>query len=265
MVYLYTKEISDRMKRIFQIGTLIAAAELMMTSCDSVSEPDRFIPAEINPQRSLLVEEFTGQNCTNCPDGHKAIKDITESLGDSVVAVCIHASGLAFDAPRGYKTATGEEYYKNAGSPTLPTAVINLQTAPLQVSAWGAQINRLIMTPTPFTVKAATEISADNMDISVAFSSGEDYEGKLMVWVCENNLVGIQLDHGTWVRDYDHNHVFRAAATPDIWGDDVNMKSHVAQNKSYTVPIDPSWNKDNLYVVAFLYNGDGVAQVTQTH
>lgn len=244
-------------------GVLTAAA--IMTSCDKVSEPDRFIPAQIVPQRAILLEEYTGQRCTNCPDGHAAIKDITASLGDSVVAVGIHASDLGINPPLGLKTATGEEYYKAAGSPAMPTAVVNLQTGPLQVSDWGASINRLIINPTPFTVSAESTVSGDNLEIEVAFSSGEDYEGKLMVWICENDIVREQLDHGVTIRDYVHNHVFRAAVTEDIWGDQVSLKSHEPQNKKFTYPIDRYWVKENLYVVAFLYNEGGVAQVTQTH
>lgn len=248
--------------------TLIAGAigvAALITSCDNVSEPDRFIPAEIVAQRAILIEEFTGQRCTNCPDGHVAIKEITSALGDSVVAVGIHASNLGINFPNGLKTTTGEEYYKAVGSPALPTAVINMQTSPLQVAEWGAAIDRLIMTPTPFTVKADTKIDGDNFNISVALCSGQDYSGRLMVWVCENDIVKLQIDHGVTITDYVHNHVFRAAATSDIWGKAVSLKAHEAQYLDFSCPIDSRWNKDEIYAVAFLYNNAGVAQVTSTH
>ena len=255
------------MKRITSIlcGGLFAAA--ILTSCDSVDEADRFVPAKIEPQRAILIEEFTGQNCTNCPDGHKAIQDLTSALGDSVVAVGIHASGLAVPAPLGFKTDTGEEYYKSVGSPALPTAVINMQTSPLQVSDWSSQVDRLIVNQTPFTVKAEAALDGDMYNIKVAFSSGNDYEGKLMVWICENDIVRRQLDHGTYINDYVHNHVFRAAVTEDIWGQPVSLKKDEPQYLDFTYKIKASdfWNTDNIYVVAFLYNDGGVAQVTSTH
>lgn len=252
------------MKNLFPALTLALIGGVAMTSCDKVSEPDRFIPAEIVPQRAILVEEYTGQRCTNCPKGHKAIQEITAQLGDSVVSVGIHASDLAINPPLGLKTTIGEEYYKAAGSPPMPTAVINLQTAPLQVAEWGSSIDRLIMTPTPFTVRAESAVDGDNLDIKVAISSGEDYKGKLMVWICENNIVREQLDGETRIMDYVHNHVFRAAVTEDIWGDPVDMKAHDPQYFTYSYPIDRYWGQDNLYVVAFLYNETGVAQVTHS-
>ena len=252
------------MKQILSILTIGVAISASLISCDSVSEPDRFVAAEIVPQRSILLEEYTGQRCTNCPDGHKAVKEITASLGDSVVAVGIHASSLGINFPMGMKTETGEEYYKNAGSPALPAGVINLQTQPIQVSEWGSAINHLIMDPTPFTVKADAKVDGENYKIDVAFSAGEDYEGRLMVWILENDIVGLQIDHGTTITDYVHNHVFRAAVTNDIWGEEVSMKAHEPQYKSFSYPINRYWNSDNIYAVAFLYNDGGVAQVTST-
>lgn len=253
------------MKRNHIYFAACALAAIGLASCDSVSEPDRFVPAEIIPQRSILIEEFTGQECTNCPDGHAEIKNITASLGDSVVPVCIHASGLAIDEIwGGYKTATGEEYFKAVGGPAIPAAVINMQTSPLQVTAWGSTINRLIMTPTPFTVKASSSFDNLEMNVDVDFSAGVDYQGKLMVWLVENNLIGYQLDHGKEIDDYDHNHVFRAALTSDIWGEPVDLEAHSPQHLSFKYTVPAYWDKDNLYIVAFLYNNDGVAQVTST-
>lgn len=243
------------------LGSILAGG--ILSSCDSVSEPDRFIPAEIDPQRSILVEEYTGQNCVNCPDGHAAIKEIVASLGDSVVPVSIHASSLAIAAPSGLKIEAGETYYKDAGSPALPAAVINMQTSPLQIPAWGEAINKLIMTPTPFTVRPHATIDGDNYKIDVAFSAGEDYEGSLLVWVLENDVVARQLDGPNLVKDYVHNHVLRAVVNGQ-WGEEVKLNAHVAQHREYTFALDPAWNKNNLYVVAFLYNQTGVAQVHAT-
>lgn len=254
------------MKNIAKISFFSLVSSLGFAACDSVSEPDRFVPAEIIPERAVLIEEFTGQFCRNCPDGHTAIKEITATLGDSVVAVCIHASSLALDVSAGgLKNATGQSYYESAGSPELPTAVINMQTDPLQVQNWGASINHIIINPTPFTVKAKAEVKPGNTyDIDVAFSSGTDYEGKLMVWILEDDIIGLQDDHGTWIRDYEHNHVFRACVTENIWGEEVTLKAHNPEYRTYSYNIDPSWNPDNLYVVAFLYNDAGVAQVTES-
>lgn len=251
------------MKKFFSI--LIAGMTLGagLTSCDEVGSAERFVEADIVAHRAILIEEFTGQNCTNCPDGHVAIKDIISALGDSIVAVSIHASNLALNPPVGYKTAAGEEIYNAAGQPPLPAAIINRQTAALQVANWGQPINQIIMRPTDFTVKAHATVNGDKYDIDVAFSGAQDFEGDLSVWVVESDLVGRQLDHGVLVRDYVHNHVFREAVN-GTWGESVSLKAHEPQYKSYSVDIPSSWDTDHIYVVAFLSDGSGVVQVTST-
>ena len=240
-------------------------AAMALTACDSVSEPDRFVEAEIVPQRAVLIEEFTGQDCQNCPDGHQAIKDILATLGDSVVPVSIHASNLAYGGVLGLKTDVGDDYYQRAGSPALPSAVMDMQTQALQIKQWASAINNLIMQPTPFTVRAKAAPSADgkSFDIEVAYSAGEDFTGNLIVWVVENGIIRPQLNGKEYIPQYEHNHVFRAVATP-VWGDAVTLKAHDPQYASYSVPIEAMWNKDNLYAVAFLYNNGGVVQVTHT-
>lgn len=252
------------MKKIFCALASCALLGLSFAACDEVSEDDRFIPAEIVPRRAVLIQDYTGQRCTNCPDGHKAIQEITATLGDSVVAVAIHGGQLSIPAPIGMATPVSDDYYKAAGQPPQPAGVINMQTDPLQYTAWGEAINKIIINPTPFTVKASTKVNGDSFDISVAFSGGEDYKGKLMVWVCENDIVALQIDHGTAIPDYVHNHVFRACATEDMWGVDVDLKANDPQYMNFSCPIESYWNKDNIYAVAFLYNEAGVAQVTQT-
>lgn len=255
------------MKNMNKIKLLMlgAVAAVGLTACDSVSEEDRFVEATIEPQRAVLLEEFTGQLCTNCPDGHAAVNKLVATLGDSIVPVGIHASGLSISvASGGLGTEAGETYYAQVGSPALPTGVIDRVTAPLQVADWDSQIDALIVQPTPFTVGAKAAVSGTDYNIEVAFSSADDYDGKLMVWVLENDIIALQLDHGDYVTDYVHNHVFRTYATADVDGEAVSLKAHSPQTKTYTVAIDEKWNASNLYVVAFLYNDAGVAQVTQT-
>ena len=58
------------MKRI--IPLLIASVAILLSSCANVDEGDRYIKVESSEaKRSVLVEEFTGQKCINCPEAHE--------------------------------------------------------------------------------------------------------------------------------------------------------------------------------------------------
>ena len=240
----------------------------MFGACNNISEPDRIVEADIAARRTVLIEEFTGQQCTNCPDGHEAIHTLTTSslIGDSIIAVGIHASPLAMDPPLGLRTSEGEEYYRHFGSPALPSAIFNRDTSPLKVEVWSSTVNDLMAVRTDFTVKAEATFdpSTRKLNIKVATSAGEDYAGNLQVWITENNIVAYQLDHGTGKPTYVHNHVLRGVVN-GTWGEYTELTAHTPEYFTYTYDIPEGWNPDNLEVVAFLYNenGGGVAQATQ--
>jgi hypothetical protein len=60
-----------------------------------------------------------------------------------------------------------------------------------------------------------------------------------------------------------HNHVFRDAIN-GTWGEDVTLtlgEQKVIEHKDFT--LDVAWKPENLSVVAFVYNNDGVLQAAQ--
>ncbi len=98
------------MKKIFPL--IVASVAMFLSSCANVDEGDRYIKVESSDaKRAVLVEEFTGQKCINCPEAHEELTKIQKEYGeDNVISVCIHASALAV-AP--LKTSVGEEYFKH--------------------------------------------------------------------------------------------------------------------------------------------------------
>ena len=61
-------------------GAVVAVAAAALTSCDNVAEDDRssnFLPIEAD--RAVLIEDFTGQNCLNCPVAHEKIEEMESS------------------------------------------------------------------------------------------------------------------------------------------------------------------------------------------
>lgn len=256
------------MKKHLPLLSLILTASVL-TSCDNVKEPDRFIPVERQEaQKIILIEEFTGQLCTNCPDGHEAIHNLLEAYPEEIVAVSIHPyyTDLAIPdtRPGGLGTLTGEEYFRNAGSPPMPSAVINRQTGALNISDWAAACVRLMAEETPLTLDAHAVLSDDgeHMNIDIDLMSIDNLKGKLQVWVVQNGIIALQLDHGTYVTDYVHNHVFRTAVN-GTWGEDINLAPYDETTVSYSQEMAADWVPDNMYVVAFVYNDGGVVQAVQ--
>ena len=93
-----------------KIHIFAALATLAFVACSHIDEEDRLIyvkPAAA--QRCVLLEDFTGQRCINCPKANDEIHALQEQYGaDTVIAVAIHSGPLGFCA----HTATDEKSYE---------------------------------------------------------------------------------------------------------------------------------------------------------
>ena len=75
----------------FLLSALVVTSAF--TSCDEIDENERYIElpaAEV--QRKVLLEDYTGQMCTNCPDAHRLIASMQTQYPGQVIAVAIHLS-----------------------------------------------------------------------------------------------------------------------------------------------------------------------------
>ena len=88
--------------------------------------------------------------------------------------------------------------------------------------------------------------------------------GKLQIWMVEDNVTAIQLmPDGTANQTYVHQHVFRAAVNGE-WGEDISVEEGESVVVSETITIPADWKRENLSLVAFVYNDQGVQQVMRS-
>ena len=63
-------------------------------------------------------------------------------------------------------------------------------------------------------------------------------------------------------REYLHQHVFRTAVN-GTWGDPFSIHEGEEKDMTFICQIPEAWNADKLAVIAFVYNNQGVQQVTR--
>lgn len=243
---------------------------LAAASCDSIDENDRLVyvkPAEV--KRCVLIEDFTGQRCPNCPKAADAIVGLQEQYGsDNVIAVGIHGGNLAVYSTAtvtGLRTAAGDEYYAAAGSPALPAGRVNRVGGTATRDQWQSMVYSQIQQTVPLALHASCQYTyADNKAvISVSALGIEKLSGKLQIWLVEDGITATQLmPDGKANTSYVHNHVFRAAAN-GTWGEDFSIAEGEIKKVECTAAIDPSWHAENMSAVVFVYNDNGVMQVTK--
>lgn len=249
----------------------IAVSGLVFTACSNIDEDDRLIyvkPAEVS--RAVLVEDFTGQRCVNCPNATVEIESLIEQYGaDNVIAVGIHSGPLGFDGSAtvlGLKTAVGDEYFAHWGASFQPVGLVNRRGGLKLFTDWGKAVYDEVQKTAPLSIEVENSYNADSRELTIhtSYSGTEgNTTGKLQLWITEDNITAMQMmPDNTANANYVHNHVFRAAVN-GTWGEDVTVTEGVTVNKSHIFSVPADWKAENLSVVAFVYNDDGVQQVTK--
>jgi len=249
------------------IVLLIAA--VLMAACSHIDEDEQLIYVKPTPvKRSVLLEDFTGQRCINCPVAAQEIAKLHEQYGeDAIIAVSIHSGPLGFHTNSrfvGLSTDVGDNYYAHWNLEYQPVGLID-RGNPAEYTAWSTLIREELQKTAP--VEITLEMSCvDNELIINSQVKGidGDSDGKLQLWLVEDNITAFQLmPDGTRNDNYIHRHVFRAVINGE-WGEDITVKEGYTVKDDHSITLTDEWNKENLSVIAFVYNSSGVLQVTKT-
>lgn len=187
-------------------GTLLA-------SCSNIAEDERYIyvkPAEV--KRSVLIEDFTGQRCINCPNANDEIATLQEQYGhEAIIAVGIHSGPLGFKGNARYQglaTDLGDTYYYHWGADHQPIGMVN-RGGLADYTAWSAQVRKALEQTAPVALQLSPVYDADTHKVNIALHvEGRDgqVDGKLQLWVVEDSIVAMPL--ATMAQSVDHTFEF---------------------------------------------------------
>jgi len=264
------------MKHTLTLLYISVLAVLALGSCDEVDMADRLVyiePAEA--KRAILIEDFTGQNCVNCPYATEAIEELQATYGaDNVIAVGIHSGPFAHVGsnmgaaymPLG--TKQGDEYYAHWGIEAQPGMFVNrvgggvLYDTDLLLAAVPTLLDQ--DTPLNLSVETTFDDSSRQLTATVTGFTSDPVSGKLQVYITEDGITDTQLmPDGSENTAYVHNHVFRASMTADAYGDPFSLAEGESKTASYSYTVPSDWDSSNIAIVAFVYNDNGCVQVVR--
>lgn len=267
------------------IYTLLAGT-MLLTACDNIDEGDRLVEvAPVSVARSVLVEEFSGQYCVNCPYGAAQLHSLQAEYGaDTLVVVTIHcgiAEGFGADPAdddedfKSLVTDMGEARYQQVGRPSQPALLADRRNGvvsrddvgsrPADASSkWLTAILDAFKLPSALKLDAtATCPSGSNtIDVDIQALTAEDANVNLSVWVTEDHITAFQKYPDHYDFAYEHNNILRASATP-LDGDAVTLKGDETSHYTYHIAVADKWNVNNLSIVAFATDGSGVCQTVK--
>ena len=251
----------------------------LAAGCDDISENDRYIKEEkpvIDNPRNLLIMEFTGNSCSNCPTGAAIIEDIKEDEAPGrVISVGLHPYGSPFTEPmptlhtpthiqdlRSDAATALFDFYKPSG---FPSAVFNGLKSSMSgsTSMWMKNASDALKTQSALTLTGSCEYDPETRDLTVDYKVDFlDYFNSRLnvtVWLVENKIMGTQLmpDGSTRNMNYEHNHVLRASLNGD-WGESLGEKFADSDSKTgqASMTIKENWTAENCDVVVYVYRDD---------
>lgn len=254
-------------------GIMVSAAAMSLASCSDIDENDRLIyvkPTEV--KKHVLIEDFTGQRCVNCPKAADKIKELQQTYGeDNIIAVGIYGGDFGYTTiaqghtPLSLTTTDGNSYYSTWNVKAQPSGMIDrFGGAPItNLTYWTAYVNGTIKMEPTVMITPTTEYNATSRSLKV----NVDVAGlktlsnaKLQVWLVEDGIVDMQyMPDGSINNEYVHNHVFRATLST-VNGDPIEVVDKGDVKKTYSINIKNEWKAENMSVVAFVFTNDGVQQ-----
>lgn len=248
---------------------------LGLMACSEIKDSDRFIEMPTPElKRTILLEDFTGQRCTNCPDAHRAIHELTKQYGDAVIPVAIHAGSFAIMESQsiegrlvGLGTEEGNQYAEAKQVKAYPSGLVNRQGAPSSYPEWSKAVWQAIQSAPRLDLFLQSEFQEEDslLTIQTEIRPYASVSGKLQLWLVEDFIEALQLDNNQYFAHYMHNHVFRSSIN-GTWGEEVQLVENIHKEHAHQVQLNKKgWNPAHMRVVAFIYNDkEGVLQATQT-
>lgn len=272
------------MKRIRVVG--LSAIIFLIFACDKIDNPEiktgdyradlyGDVPAFPNietPIQYVLLEDFTGHDCGNCPIAHQIAYGILNNNPDRVAMVAIHAGTLAQPYPPNYPanwtTPEGGFYLlTQVGADEMPKGRMNrLPDSHIAYSpgVWVNRTNSALNEIPPVHLQLATNYNAENSHLSVHVNhqwfQSLSGEYRLVIMVTENKIIAPQLWYGhtpEHVEEYEHNHMLRATvsgATGRVVAS--SPTSGLNGTNSYTIDWNNNWLPENCEIIAFISEGE---------
>ena len=192
----------------------IFALCLTLGACEEVDENERQIIIDDtnifdDVHKVVLMEEFTGQACMNCPQGAAASQNIVEFSEHHMIPVNIHYGMYAIPT-FGFVTESGTAYGEWSDPEFFPscrmdrTSDVNSNT-----DTWMSMYMGLAFQIPNIDIQVSSDYNNGQARITTTLTALKDINEplSLQLWLLESGIRAMQLEGSTYIMGYEHNHV----------------------------------------------------------
>ncbi len=243
------------------------------------------LPAPTPQAKNVLIEEYTGVRCPNCPKAQSEAKLISDNNPGRINILTIHTLGgiynpltTPFDEARGDKHTSKFDFRTDPGTKinqltgpgvtsSLPLGNINRKlfsgesVRNIEYQKWSSKVTEELGLTTPANINIQAKNIADSIEIELTVTYTETVADSnyVTVIVLESEMEDVQESrdnngNSIYVENYIHKHVLRGVVT-DYYGDLLKASYEPGRvfYKKYRIKRDPKWNPAHLDVLAMVH------------
>jgi len=284
------------------IFAIIVFTSMFWFACDKIDQPlvlinesnfpDNpndtlfFLDSVIVTEKQVLLEDFTGHRCVNCPEAAFLAHDMAEQYDRKLIIYAVHVGQLAEPAAgtdfyRDFRCATGTDLYNdfNLSALGVPIGMINRQEfsgfVPLPSFIWEQAVGSEFEKPSQATMNMKTAYFPVSGKIVIKaeaeFTEALEEVYKLVIFVVEDSIQAPQLNNNPEIGpdtlfNYVHRNVLHASVNT-TYGELISPTGTIEQGvvyaKEYTFLPDESWNIKNIKFIAYIGKQDDVFNLTE--
>ncbi len=254
-------------------------AKLLSVAAFSLISASMFaqLPVNTSPQnKKFILEEFTGENCGYCPDGHKIATQIYNADPTHVVIVNIHQGGYAAPGAgqQDFRTGDGNSiggmpgmsiqgYPTGDGNRTIFSALSYTAMATMR-NDWNTMATTIKSQPAYCNVALQGTVNAQTRVLTVQAqvyytANSPATTNSLTIMLIEDGIPGYQHDYGNfnptnWNADgtYNHHHVLRKALTPTFGTSVTPTTSGSLYSGTFTYTVPTQFPATGVYTTSCL-------------
>jgi len=259
------------------IPAALLVAGLAVSSCDKLEAPystEKQISVD-STKRKVLLEDYTGMKCVNCPAATAKAEALVELYKGQVILMTVHAGYFSEPDATGhyttdYRVAEGVAWFNDFTLISNPKGMINRMTInekkAVDAGSWAEVVTAAAQQQKVATVQIHTEYTEGPLHhisttVTTKFHSNLSGTYNLTVCILEDSIIGWQKNNDTTVgpvpdiENYVFNDMLRAVLN-GTYGEQLtsSVDTNQTYSKTYMYTVSDTWVPEHLSVVAFVAN-----------
>lgn len=272
----------------YRIAATIFLMVLFLYSCDIIEPPYRETTnvdtSSTTFVRKVLIEEYTGFRCGNCPEAAEHAHKLAEFYKGKVYTLKVHSGYYAIPTNQftyDFRTTEGTELDKFFGCSKAgnPNGLISRYGFPskahiLRDQKWEEAIKSLLKEKPKMLINlnngydSVTREITSNVEIKFLEDSKPNYA--LAMYIVEDSIVQYQQDDrrrppDVW--DFVHDDILRGSMN-GTWGtiisdNPIPAGTTIQRQFKYTIPQEKDWRPHQIKIMAFVHDHQNSYEIYQ--